>query len=131
MILVTCVETIEQANAERSLLAQVLEEDETRFGHGCSPDSDQTGVVITLALSSCVIEETGPDTQIDLDDRIITVSQAGVVSAAHCVAPAGEASSPGFSYFGKDGRKDGDPTPGASVCRERTGSPSERAPGQR
>ena len=60
-----------------------------------------------------------------------TLSQAGAVSAAHCVAPAGEPSSPGFSYFGKDGRNDGDPTPGASVCRERTGSPSARAPGQR
>ena len=31
-----------------------------------------------------------------------TVSQAGAVSAAHCVAPAGEPSSPGFSYFGSD-----------------------------
>ncbi len=51
---------------------------------------------------------------------------AGPASAAHCV----EGNSPGFSYFGQDGREDGDPTPGASVCRERTGSPSERAPGQ-
>ncbi len=51
---------------------------------------------------------------------------AGGASAAHCV----EGDSPGFSYFGQDGREDGDPTPGASVCRERTGSPSERAPGQ-
>ncbi len=51
---------------------------------------------------------------------------AGPASAAHCV----EGDSPGFSYFGQDGREDGDPTPGASVCRERTGSPSERAPGQ-
>ncbi len=59
-----------------------------------------------------------------------TMTQAGSASAAHCVAPVGEPSSPGFSYFGQDGRKDGDPTPGASVCRERTGSPSTRAPGQ-
>ena len=51
---------------------------------------------------------------------------AGAASAAHCTS--GDA--PGFSYFGQDGRTDGDPTPGASVCRERTGSPSERAPGQ-
>ena len=53
---------------------------------------------------------------------------AGPASADHCVSPAG--TSPGFSYFGQDGREDGDPTPGASVCLERTGSPSERAPGQ-
>jgi hypothetical protein len=50
---------------------------------------------------------------------------AGPASAAHCV----KGDSPGFSYFGQDGREDGDPK-GASVCRERTGSPSERAPGQ-
>lgn len=55
-----------------------------------------------------------------------TLTQAGAASAAHCIK--GEA--PGFSYFGQDGRDDGDPTPGASVCRERTGSPSARAPGQ-
>jgi len=55
-----------------------------------------------------------------------TLTQAGPASAAHCV----KGDSPGFSYFGQDGREDGDPTPGASVCRERTGSPSARAPGQ-
>ena len=59
-------------------------------------------------------------------------------SAAHCVAP--DNTSPGFSYFGTDhvqeathaeGRTPGHMgTPGASNCRERTGSPSERAPGQ-
>ena len=54
------------------------------------------------------------------------LSQAGTASAAHCV----KGDSPGFSYFGQEGREDGDPTPGASVCRERTGSPSLRAPGQ-
>ena len=55
-----------------------------------------------------------------------TLTQSGATSAAHCV----KGDSPGFSYFGQDGREDGDPTPGASVCRARTGSPSQRAPGQ-
>ena len=61
-------------------------------------------------------------------------------SAAHCVAPDG--SSPGFSYFGNDHVQEsnhpegGNPGPhagtsGASNCRETTGSPSERAPGQK
>lgn len=52
---------------------------------------------------------------------------AGPASAAHCVSPEGD--SPGFSYFGQDGREDGNPN-GASACRDATGSPSERAPGQ-
>ncbi|CAN5877415.1 hypothetical protein BH18ACT11_BH18ACT11_12460 [soil metagenome] len=52
---------------------------------------------------------------------------AGPASAAHCVNPEG--TSPGFSYFGKDGREDGN-LKGASACRDATGSPSERAPGQ-
>ena len=56
----------------------------------------------------------------------LALSSTGVASAAHCT----EEGSPGFSYYGQEGRTDGDPTPGASVCRERTGSPSERAPGQ-
>ena len=67
-------------------------------------------------------------------------------SAAHCVAPAGEESAPGFSYFGNDhvqetdhnGAAPGQPeggnahmgNPGASNCRETTGSPSDRAPGR-
>ncbi len=63
-------------------------------------------------------------------------------SAAHCVAPADEPSSPGFSYFGTDhvqgaahDREGGNPGPhmgtsGASNCRETTGSPSDRAPGR-
>ena len=62
-------------------------------------------------------------------------------SAAHCVAPAGEPSSPGFSYFGRDHVQEsthaegGNPGPhagtsGASNCRDTTGSPSERAPGR-
>ncbi len=60
---------------------------------------------------------------------------AGAASAAHCVAPDG--SSPGFSYFGTVHVKQdahgnegqGRPhagTPGASNCRETTGSPSQR-----
>jgi hypothetical protein len=52
---------------------------------------------------------------------------AGPASAAHCVSPGG--ASPGFSYFGQDGREDGEPR-GASACRDATGSPAERAPGQ-
>ena len=55
---------------------------------------------------------------------------AGPASADHCV----EGDSPGFSYFGTDFVKEkgaqGADTPGASSCREATGSPSERAPGQ-
>ena len=62
-------------------------------------------------------------------------------SAAHCVAPAGEPSSPGFSYFGSDHVQEsthaegGNPGPhagtsGASSCRDTTGSPSSRAPGR-
>lgn len=62
-------------------------------------------------------------------------------SAAHCLAPAGEAPMPGFSYFGRDHVQEsthaegGNPGPhagtsGASNCRETTGSPSNRAPGQ-
>ncbi len=49
----------------------------------------------------------------------------GPASADHCV----KGTSPGFSYFGQDGRADGEPM-GASACRDATGSPSERAPGQ-
>lgn len=52
---------------------------------------------------------------------------AGPASAAHCVSPEG--TSPGFSYFGQDGRNDGNPK-GASACIVATGNPSERAPGQ-
>jgi hypothetical protein len=59
-------------------------------------------------------------------------------SAAHCL----EGDSPGFSYFGTDHVKEtnhdaegGNPgphmgTPGASNCRDTTGSPSARAPGR-
>jgi hypothetical protein len=52
---------------------------------------------------------------------------AAPASAAHCV----EDGSPGFSYFGKEGRESADNTaPGANECPANTGSPSERAPGQ-
>ena len=65
------------------------------------------------------------------------VLSAGGASAAHCV----EGDSPGFSYFGTDHVQEathaegGNPgphmgTPGASNCRDTTGSPSERAPGK-
>lgn len=59
---------------------------------------------------------------------------AGGASAAHCV----EGDSPGFSYFGTDHVKESNHnegknsahSPGASSCRDATGSPSERAPGR-
>ena len=58
---------------------------------------------------------------------------APAAQAAHCT----EGSATGFSYFGSQaaegndrGSFDGGASQGASVCRERTGSPSERAPGQ-
>ncbi len=72
-------------------------------------------------------------------------ASAPTASAAHCVAPEPvegseeEAErSPGFSYFGTDhvqeegheGRAKHMGTSGASNCRDTTGSPSERAPGQ-
>ena len=75
----------------------------------------------------------------------LTFGQAGAASAAHCVAPDEEPSSPGFSYFGTDHVAEdeahggtpegGNPGPhmgtsGASNCRDTTGSPSERAPGK-
>jgi len=56
-----------------------------------------------------------------------TMTQAGTASAGHCV----EDGSPGFSYFGKEGRlEDDNVDPGANECRANTGSPSVRAPGQ-
>ena len=56
-----------------------------------------------------------------------TMTQAGTASGAHCV----EDGSPGFSYFGKEGRlKAGNVDPGANECPATTGSPSERAPGR-
>jgi hypothetical protein len=50
---------------------------------------------------------------------------AGPASAGHCVNPEG--TSPGFSYFGQDGREYGN-SMGVSAGRDATGSPSERAP---
>lgn len=70
---------------------------------------------------------------------LAAIGSAGPASAGHCVAPAGEPSSPGFSYFGTDHVQEADHkegakvhmgTSGASNCREGTGSPSVRAPGQ-
>ena len=54
---------------------------------------------------------------------------AGPASAAHCV----EDGSPGFSYFGQEGRESTDNVgnPGANECPANTGSPSDRAPGQK
>jgi hypothetical protein len=53
---------------------------------------------------------------------------AGPASADHCANPEG--TSPGFSYFGQDGRDDGNPM-GASDCpTSPVGDPSVRAPGQ-
>jgi hypothetical protein len=61
-------------------------------------------------------------------------------SAAHCTDRTG--TTPGFSYFGTvhvkqdaHDREGGNPgphmgTPGASNCRDTTGSPSDRAPGR-
>ena len=57
----------------------------------------------------------------------ITLGTGGIASAGHCVDK--DTTTPGLSYFGQDGREDGEPR-GASVCRERTGRPSDRAPGQ-
>ncbi len=60
----------------------------------------------------------------------LLLGTGGVASAAHCTGTTeAEMSMPGFSYFGQDGREAGAPR-GASECREATGSPSERAPGQ-
>ncbi len=56
------------------------------------------------------------------------MSPAGSASAAHCAKDG----SPGFSYFGQDGRLDDGNVgnKGASECPVLTGSPSDRAPGQ-
>lgn len=77
----------------------------------------------------------------------IALLGAAPASAAHCTGTTAEdMSSPGFSYFGTDhvqetdhnGDGAGQPeggsahmgNPGASNCRETTGSPSDRAPGR-
>ena len=80
-----------------------------------------------------------------LAGMVIAGALAGIpvasASAAHCLAPAGEPSAPGFSYFGTDHVQEsshaegGNPGPhagtsGASNCRTTTGSPAQRAPGQ-
>ena len=57
-----------------------------------------------------------------------TMTLAGTASAAHCV----ENGSPGFSYFGQEGRtSEGNVGgPGGNECPANTGSPSDRAPGK-
>lgn len=60
----------------------------------------------------------------------MALGTGGVANAAHCV----EDGSPGFSYFGQEGRtvvSEATAAPGASECPATTGSPSDRAPGQR
>ena len=58
----------------------------------------------------------------------MALGTGGAASAAHCA----EGTSPGFSYFGQEGREKNVPTPGASACPTdlTAGDPSERAPGQ-
>jgi hypothetical protein len=56
----------------------------------------------------------------------MALGTAGVANAAHCAKDG----SPGFSYFGQDGREDGNPR-GASACpTSPAGTPQDRAPGQ-
>ncbi len=55
-----------------------------------------------------------------------SLAVAGPASAAHCA----EGDSPGFSYFGQDGREDGNPRGASSCPTSAVGDPSERAPGQ-
>jgi len=56
------------------------------------------------------------------------MTSAGSASAAHCAKDG----SPGFSYFGQDGRMDEGNVgnAGASECAKLPGNPSVRAPGQ-
>lgn len=56
----------------------------------------------------------------------LTLAMASPASAAHCV----QNDSPGFSYYGQDGRSEDANDPGANECPANTGSPSDRAPGQ-
>ncbi|MDP1818715.1 MAG: hypothetical protein Q8K58_02330 [Acidimicrobiales bacterium] len=55
-----------------------------------------------------------------------TIAQAGTASAAHCAKNG----SPGFSYYGQDGRFEDTNGPGANECAALPGNPSVRAPGQ-
>ncbi len=56
------------------------------------------------------------------------MTSAGSASAAHCAKDG----SPGFSYFGQDGRMDEGNVgnAGANECAKLPGNPSVRAPGQ-
>ena len=60
----------------------------------------------------------------------LAIAQAGTASAAHCVEGG---TTPGFSYFGQEGRTSDGNTggPGGNECPANTGSPSDRAPGRR
>ncbi len=56
----------------------------------------------------------------------VAFGTGGAASAAHCAKDG----SPGFSYFGQDGREDGNPR-GASACpTSPAGTPQDRAPGK-
>lgn len=57
---------------------------------------------------------------------------AGPASAAHCEDPTPGINSPGFSFFGQEGRGFADNIePGANECPTGpAGDPSQRAPGQ-
>lgn len=57
-----------------------------------------------------------------------TLAFTGTASAAHCRQDG----SPGFSYFGQDGRSESDNVgnPGATECAKGPANPSNRAPGQ-
>lgn len=56
----------------------------------------------------------------------MALGTGGVAQAAHCA----ENGSPGFSYYGQDGREDGNAR-GASACpTSAAGDPQDRAPGQ-
>ena len=61
----------------------------------------------------------------------LTIAQANPASAAHCVE---NGSTPGFSYFGQEGRTEAGNVgnPGATECAKSPTlpSPSTRAPGQ-
>lgn len=56
----------------------------------------------------------------------IALGTGGVANADHCAKDG----SPGFSYFGQEGREDGNPR-GASGCPiSPAGDPQDRAPGR-
>ena len=56
----------------------------------------------------------------------IAFGMGGVANAGHCA----DGPTPGFSYFGQDGREDGNPRGASSCPTSPAGSPQDRAPGQ-